>query len=108
MEVRAVHDPRRFLDETAPLLLEDEARHNLVLGIAGTLASAPDVYPEFILWVVHDGDRVVGAAVRTPPYNLVLARPRAESVIDAVAESLHAEGRELPGVVGSLPESEEF
>src|SRR5919198_743379 len=54
MEVRAIHEPWRFLEETAPLLLEDEARHNLVLGIAGTLASAPEVHPEFFLWVVRE------------------------------------------------------
>ena len=108
MEVRAIHGPRRFLEETAPLLLEDEARHNLVLGVAGTLASAPEVHPEFFLWVVREGDRVVGAAVRTPPHNLILAKPRSGDVIDALVEALHADGHELPGVVGSLPESEEF
>jgi hypothetical protein len=38
-----------------PLLLEDEARHNLILGICSTLVEHPGVYSEFYLWLVKDG-----------------------------------------------------
>jgi hypothetical protein len=73
MDVRPVDDPERFLEESSPLLLEDEARHNLMLGLAGILASTPDVFPGFRLWTVREGDAIVGAALRTPPHNLVVA-----------------------------------
>jgi uncharacterized protein len=108
MDVRPVDDPERFLEESSPLLLEGEARHNLMLGLAGILASTPDVFPGFRLWTVREDDAIVGAALRTPPHNLVVARPRFSGVTDALAAALHAEGHELPGVVGALPEVTEF
>ena len=38
-----------------PLLLADEARHNLILGLAATLRDHPQLYPEHRLWLVEDG-----------------------------------------------------
>ena len=37
VEVASLADPVEFLDRAQPLLLADEARHNLILGLAGTL-----------------------------------------------------------------------
>jgi len=82
MNVRQAADPSAFLTATRDLLLEDEARHNLLLGIAGTLGDHPGVYREHRLWVVEDDGLVVGAALRTPPTtssSLVLAQTRRSS-----------------------------
>ena len=98
-------DPGAFLDAAGPLLLEDEARHNLMLGIAGTLRDHPDAHPEFRLWLVRDRGEVAGAALRTPPWNLVLARPRDDAALEALAVAIEDE---LPGVVGSVPEVDVF
>ena len=87
------------------LLLEDEARHNLVLGILSTARALPSVYPELHGWIARVGGRVVGAAIRTPPHNLVLARPADEPAIVALAHAIDAE---LPGVVGAVPEVDAF
>ena len=105
MKVDRIDDPRAFLEEAGPLLAEDEARHNLIFGLAGTLRDRPQVYPDFRLWLVRDGDELVGAALRTPPFNLVLARPRDDAALNALAEAI---GEELPGVVGALPEVDRF
>jgi hypothetical protein len=104
MEVRRLDDPVAFLDAASPLLLEDEARHNLILGIAGTLRDHPDFYPEHFLWLAEE-DGVQGAAVRTPPYNLVLARPRTGEALEALVAGIDDD---LPGVVGAQPEVEGF
>ena len=104
MDVCRIADPAVFLEAAAPLLLADEARHNLLLGLATTLRDHPTVYPVRRLWLVQDGDEVVGAALRTPPHNLVLARPRDERVLEALAAAVD----DLPGVVGALPEVELF
>ena len=53
VEVRRISDPSEFLEAAGPLLLADEARHNLILGIAGTLRDRPGYYPEFRLWCVE-------------------------------------------------------
>jgi uncharacterized protein len=97
-----------FLAAAASLLLADEARHNLILGICSILTNAPATYPRFHLWTVDDHGRSIGAAVMTPPFNLALARPETEGVLGFLAEALHRSGVALPGVTGSLPESDEF
>ena len=105
MDVRRFEDPAAFLAAAGPLLLADEARHNLMLGIAGTLRDHPSVYPDYGLWVAEDGSETVGAALRTPPHNLILARPRDDSALEALAAAIDGE---LPGVIAARPEVEAF
>ena len=106
-EVVRLDDATAFLAEAEPLLLADEARHNLILGVAGTIRDAPDLYPLRRLWLVVDADVVVAAALRTPPYNLILAKPRSRPALAALAEAV-AGDEEIPGVVGTEPEIHEF
>ena len=105
MEVVRLDDAAEFLAEADPLLLADEARHNLILGIAGTIRDSPDVYPLRSLWLVRDGGAVVAAALRTPPYNLILARPTSPAALEALVGGI---AEALPGVNGSVPEVQEF
>jgi predicted GNAT family acetyltransferase len=105
VNVERFHDPRRFLDETTSFLLRDEARHNLILGLSDTLASNPALYPERSFWVVREGDEIGACALRTSPYTLVLAQPRDD---EALAMLVAAIDDELPGVVGAVPEVDEF
>jgi uncharacterized protein len=107
MRLVAHSDATAFLAAAGSLLAEDEPRHNLIFGICSTLVDAPDVYPKARLWTVEDGE-VVGAFLMTPPYNILVARPRADEAVPFAAETLHAEGVELPGVGGALPEVETF
>jgi len=108
MLVRRYDDPIAFRGAATPFLVRDEARHNLLLGISSTLIQRPDVYELFDLWVVSDGDEVTGAALRTPPFNLVLARPSGDAALDALVDRLLEEGQDLPGVVAAIPELESF
>ena len=105
MNAERFHDARRFLDEATSFLLRDEARHNLILGLSDTLASNPALYPEVSFWVVREGDDVVACALRTSPYNLVVAEPRDD---EALAVLVAAIDDELPGVVGAVPEVDDF
>jgi predicted GNAT family acetyltransferase len=89
-----------FLDAAGPLLLEDEARHNLLLGIAGVVRDAPDQYAEARFWLV-DG----AAAMQTPPHNLILAKPRDDAALAALAAAIDSD---LPGVTGAVPEVHAF
>jgi GNAT superfamily N-acetyltransferase len=103
MEVVQPADAAEFLRLAAPLLA-DEARHNLILSLAATLRDRPGLFPEHRLWLVRAGDRIVGAALQTPPYRLVLAQPGAAGALEALAAGID----ELPGVVGAVPEAHEF
>ncbi len=103
-EVARFDDAAAFLEEAAPLLLADEARHNLILGIAGTIRDG--LCDDYRLWLVRAGGRPIAAALQTPPYNLILARPESDAALATLADGLADE--ELPGVVGAVPESEAF
>ena len=105
MEVARLDDAAAFLAEAEPLLLADEARHNLILGIAGTIRDSPDHYPTRSLWLVRDEGEVAAAALRTPPYNLILAAPRSDDALTVLARGIAAD---LPGVVGAEPEAVGF
>ena len=105
MEVVRLVDAAAFLVEAEQLLLADEARHNLILGIAGTIRDAPDLYPSRSLWLVHDQGEVAAAALRTQPYNLILAAPRSQEALATLARGI---AEDLPGVVGAEPESVAF
>lgn len=104
VQVVRVEHASEWLRRAERLLLADEARHNLILGIAGTLRNHPDVYPDYALWLVEDAGGAIGAALRTRPFNLVLARGSSAAVA-LLARSI---GEELPGVVGAVPEIDAF
>jgi predicted GNAT family acetyltransferase len=108
VQVRHFDDPGAFLERAGPLLLADEARHNLLLGICGRLARRPDRYPGFGLWLGEGNGEVVACAARTPPWNLVVARPASHAAMAELARALAEEGADLPGVNGARPEVEVF
>ena len=98
-------DAAEFLRAAGPLLLPNEARDNLIFGIAGSIVSDPGRYPEARFWIVTDGDDPAAAAMRTPPFNLLLARPRDDGALAALAAGITGE---LPGIVGGRPEVDRF
>jgi predicted GNAT family acetyltransferase len=105
VQVRLLDDAGAFLIEAGEFLLEAEARHNLILGVAGTIRAEPSFYRERRFWVVTDGAEILAVALRTPPYNLIVARPRDPAALEALAAGI---GDELPGVAGAQPEADEF
>jgi predicted GNAT family acetyltransferase len=104
VNVARFDDPAVFLDAAA-VLLADEGRHNLILGVAGTAQRSPDLHPEYHAWLVTDDGEPVAAAALTPPYNLLLARPRSDAALALLVDAIEDE---LPGVVGAQPEVERF
>jgi predicted GNAT family acetyltransferase len=103
MEAHRFDDPASFLHRAAPLLETSEPRHNLIYGIAGTLVSEPDVYPEFRLWMVEDAGVPVAAALRTPPYNVVVADARDPAAADVLVAVVAADDPAVPGAAGTQP-----
>ena len=82
--------------------------NNLLLGILAILIGHPGVYPDFDLWVAEQEGRPAGVALRTAPYNVILAEPTGPEAIDALCDAV-MEGRPAaPGVVANVPWSERF
>jgi uncharacterized protein len=99
-------DAGAFLDAAGSLLLADEPRNNLILGITGSMLEQPDRYRDKRFWVVSTDDgEALAAAIRTPPYNLLLGDCRSEPALEHLVEGIEDD---LPGVVGVYPEVEGF
>jgi uncharacterized protein len=107
MKLEEHADAAAFLEAAAPILDEDEARHNLIFGICSTLIDAPGAYLEAYLWTVTDGE-ILGAAVMTPPFNIVIAKPLEDAALPFLARRLRERGIAVPGVTGAIPEVETF
>ncbi|HVF08257.1 MAG TPA: GNAT family N-acetyltransferase [Actinomycetota bacterium] len=103
MRVTRFTDIQQFAGEAGTLIERDQAANNLVLGIVQSLLDRPDSYAEASCWVVDHEGKPVGAAIRTPPYNVVLADPLHVDAIDALAERLATDQPSLPGVTANTP-----
>lgn len=91
-------DARAFLDRAEPWLLENEAEHNLILGIASQVASAPN--PDAYFASVESNGEIVGCAFRTPPFKLGVTRMPGGAA-DVLAQDVLAAFDDAPSVVGS-------
>jgi predicted GNAT family acetyltransferase len=108
MELQTHPDVEAFLAAAGPLLLRNEPRHNLMYGICATLREAPSAYTDVNLWTIEGGGEVLGAALRTAPYNIVVAEPVSAAALEFAAEAIVGEGLSLPGVTGAYPEADVF
>lgn len=108
MQVIPLADAASFLSVAAPVLEHDTAANNLPLGIAQQLVDRPDTYAEAFFWVAAESGRVVGAAMRTPPYPAILANPLHDDVIDAFIATFTGAQPGLPGVIANEPWATSF
>jgi len=104
MEIRRHTDPAAYEAIVGPLLLADEARYNLELAVLGRVVSGEVEAGEALMLSVHDdAGEVVGAAIRTPPWKLLLPAVPAEAM-----PALVPDVGEVPGVLGSREATEAF
>lgn len=106
MEVLRFDDAPAFLERAMPLLAPDteaEARHNLILGIAGSVVNHPDLFSIYRAWLAVDDGRPLAAASRTPPFNAVLADPLSAESLEALVDAIAGDDPETPGLVGNVP-----
>jgi len=90
-----------YLATAGAFLVAREAEHNLILGLCTAIRRYPESFadePPTFHAVTADGGRVVGAALRTPPNNLILSEADDPAVAHALADALADEP--LPGVIG--------
>ena len=82
------------------MLEQDEAANNLMIGIAIRLQEFPErIKTQPFLATVEDGDRLLAAAVMTPPHRLILhAEGDDPEPLRLLAHDLVAGGWHVPGV----------
>jgi predicted GNAT family acetyltransferase len=96
--------PEEFEKEAGPFLSLREAENNLILGLITGLKAGRSFGPDvpFFTVVYLDG-RVVGAAMRTPPLNLILAAGTEERALRPILDRLESETEDIPGMSGPKP-----
>jgi len=108
LTLRRFDDVRGFIAVAGDFLRAREAEHNLIFGISSYVRDQPNVFgdrPPYLSAITSDG-RVVAAALRTPPHNLVLSEIDDPAAIDVlVADRLDDD---LPGVIGPVEHAGTF
>lgn len=93
-----------FLSRVAPLLEKDEARHELIQGIASRLVNNPHVYGSAEPWfcTLSGKTGVCAVAMRTPPHNVLLAHFSGDPDSSArlLVDSISQFSKSIPGVLG--------
>jgi GNAT superfamily N-acetyltransferase len=98
-----------FLTAAGSFLADREAEHNLLFGICANLTADPGFpsAPPYLAAVSRD-DRVVGAALMTPPWNVVLSCSDEPGSAGAIAADLGASGSPVPGTTGPIDQAHAF
>ena len=112
MDVRRVATVPEFMAVAGRFLADREAEHNLIFGILSNYEADPTQYadPPYLAAVLH-GDRVVCAAIRTPPWRVVVSEMDHPAAAQVLAADLHGAGllgAQVPGVVGPSEASAHF
>lgn len=100
-----------FLADAGRFLGEREAEHNLLLGICTNLQRHAEAFADrplpVFLTVIDGAGGVVGASLRTPPFNQVLSEMD-EDAARLVAATLADAHEELPGLLGPMKAAQAF
>lgn len=108
MSLRRFDQPEMFYPHVEAFLLEREAEHNLLLGLAaGLMKHEFRQYPPYLACVEREG-AVQAVALRTPPRNLILSEVNDEAALDLIVQDVHQVYNDLPGVSGSKLVAAEF
>lgn len=106
MEVIRASSVRAFVDVAGEFLAAREAEHNLMYGIMASIEADPTQYGQPYFATILHGDRVVGAAIRTPPWRLALSMFDHPGAMHRLADDLVHD--RLPGVVGPAESAQHF
>lgn len=100
--------PREFLQKAEAFLTAHEAAHNMILGLASNLMAGMTYGAEPPYFATAErGGVVVGGALRTPPFGLVLSLMDAD-VVPTFAADAHALYPDLPSTHGPSDVSHAF
>jgi predicted GNAT family acetyltransferase len=108
MKVELIDSVDAFIEVSTPFRAADPLRTNVIGSVSLAVSTGRSTYDDYHWWVVRDeAGEVVGAAIRTSPYNLNVAPMR----LDAARELGRAVGLvddALPGVAGTPDVVEAF
>jgi predicted GNAT family acetyltransferase len=100
MKVELIASVDEFIATTSAFRAADPLRTNVIGSVALSVSTGRSTYDDYHWWVVRadDGD-VVGAAIRTSPFNMILA-PMPFEAARALGPSVGRDDDDLPGLSG--------
>jgi predicted GNAT family acetyltransferase len=107
LRLTRARDPDEFDRLAYDFLAAREAEHNLLFGIIAGVRSGAYAEPPYFA-VVRDGERVVAAAIRTPPFNLVLSAIDDQGALALFADDAQRMWPNLPGVIAPKGQANAF
>lgn len=112
MQILYYATPGEFLSRAGRVLSQDEARYGLILGILRRLIENPNIFGASEPWfcMIEGGEKVCALALRTPPFNLLLAHFSSEptDISRLLVESISEKDAVIPGVMGDKDLTERF
>jgi len=108
LEVERFASASAFIDAAGDFLAEREAEHNLLFGISAGLTADPAMTSSPYLAAVRAGNRVIAAAVMTPPWNVVLSCVDEPDAFTSLAADLDAAGVQVPGTTSAVDSARRF
>ncbi|MEH2387137.1 MAG: GNAT family N-acetyltransferase [Nostoc sp.] len=109
MKVYRFQNATQFYARVKDYLLNQEALHNLLLGISHALIENPKRFDEkpYLATVEANGD-IVAVAMRTPPRLLLLSQIKDFKAVEVLAQDLSISYQSLPGVNAPTDEAQAF
>lgn len=109
MTLRRFDSIQEFWHLAEDYLLEHLAEHNLLLSLCQSLLHHPERYPDPpYLVLVEVESQIVAAALRTPPFKLLLSKARDIGALEAIAQDLASEAEQIHGASGLVAEVAAF
>ena len=109
MNITKFEDANEYYQRVESYLLQDEATNCLLLGLSKALSnSQKDSDNSPYLVTVEDRGKIAATAIQTPPRKLILGKTTNIEAIKAIARSLIAHNKSLPGVIAPKSEAKTF
>ena len=93
--------PAAFERAAGAFLSAREAENNLILGLTANLKAGRAYGPSAPFFgVVRSRADVIGAAMRTPPFNLILAAGTSDDALEVILDRIARETTDITGIIG--------
>ena len=110
MKLTRFDNPSHYYQKVESYLIQHEAVHCLLLGIAKALCrpQKDDANLPYLAVVEEDNQNLVATAIRTPPRKLILSQSVTLEAVESIATDLADNSQSLPGAIASKVEAETF
>lgn len=110
LEIKKFVEPANLLNEAKEFLYKNEAQNCLLFSLLKKITVNKNLYGDEdpLLYLLKEDDEIIGVAIQTPPYNLLLSYPFTEKFTKDFVAHLDSKYVELPGVLAPKEAAHKF